>query len=114
MARATRSTAQHHEKEKEKHPDNTPATLRNKPASKKRKRGSILDNGDQPAVKQLRTDATVKAEDSLEPESFADTKIPQLQNAGDVPIDPTDAQKILDILEMYVPINARRQCCAAV
>jgi hypothetical protein len=110
MARATRSTVHNHEKEKEKekHPENTLTTIRNKPLSKKRKRGSILDNQDQPLAKQLRPDATIKAEDSLEPDSFSDSKVPHLQNAGDVSIDPVDAHKILDILEMYVPTDARR------
>jgi hypothetical protein len=105
MARATRSITQQQEKEKEKlSSDIAPSahTLKPKPATtKKRKRNSVPDNDVQPATKQLRIDLTIKDEDSQEPEGML-TKLPHLQEAGDVPIDSVNAQKILEILEMSV------------
>lgn len=100
MARATRSSAQ---ADKDKPQGSTPAPR--KPNAKKRKRTSNADadadtdaNGEQPSAKQPRT------EDSLEPEEQqpADVKEPGSQGSGDVPIEPSDAQKILDVLEVCV------------
>lgn len=107
MARATRSTTQNQEKEKDKQTDSASATalpLRPKATSKKRKRTSIPESDDQPAAKQSRTDVAIKDEGSPEPEGQLQKEhtSAQLQNAGEVPIDPVDAQKILDILEMCV------------
>ena len=117
MARATRSTAHNQEKEREKgkekekekekdeqHTDlpNTPS--RSKLASKKRKRGSLPETDEKPPVKQSRTDATFKTEDGVDQDSLParDSTLARLPNAGDVPVDPSDAAKILDVLEMYV------------
>jgi hypothetical protein len=102
MARATRSST-HQEKEKEKMSSDTASLpLKTKtPTTKKRKRNSGPDNDLQPATKQLRIDPTIKDEGSQEPEGIL-TQLPQLQDAGDVPIDFDNAQKILDILEMSV------------
>ena len=101
MARATRSSAQQVQ-ETDKQSD---SGSRGKAASKKRKRTSIAENNDQPAANQLRSgDVSIKEEGgSQEPEGISSVdKLPELQNAGDVPIDDGDAQKILDILEMCV------------
>lgn len=73
MARATRSSATQVQ-------DNPPRT---KSASKKRKRS---DN-DGHRIKDEHDDDNV-------------TKLQNLQLAADVPIDPSDAQRILDILDM--------------
>jgi hypothetical protein len=109
MARTTRSSTQHHEKEREKLSDNAPAQPRSKLVIKKRKRPSIShdddDDDDQPASKQLRSDWEMKEETSPEPEHvplFEENIPPQLQLAADVPIDVAHSQKILDILEMWV------------
>jgi hypothetical protein len=105
MARATRSSAQQGQEIDKQSEYSTTATPRGKAVSKKRKRTSIAENDDQPALKQLRSgDVAVKEEGSgQEPDSIPDTdKLPELQNAGDVSIDDGDAQKILDILEMCV------------
>jgi hypothetical protein len=102
MARATRSSAQQGQ-ETEKQIDS--ATPRGKAGSKKRKRTSIAENDDQPAAKQLRSsDVSIKEEGGSQELNGIPTadKLPELQNAGDVPIDDADAQKILDILEMWV------------
>lgn len=101
MARATRSTVA---QEKDKLGDSSSAASRGKAASKKRKRTSIVENDDQPAAKQLRSDITIKEETaSQEPEDkLMEDTFPTLQMAGDVAIDSEDAQKILDILEMCV------------
>ncbi|KAL6300249.1 hypothetical protein BKA93DRAFT_740856 [Sparassis latifolia] len=94
MARATRSTAQ---LEKDKPADVGPPAR--KTGSKKRKRTSLADSGDQPAAKQVRTD--IKEEGSQEPEEHPPNAKPvQLPGSGDVPIEPSDAEKILDVLEM--------------
>lgn len=100
MARATRSSAQ----QAQETSDSATAS-RGKATSKKRKRTSIAENSDQPAAKQLRSaDVSVKEEGgSQEPDGISSMdKLPELQNAGDVPINDGDAQKILDILEMCV------------
>ena len=101
MARTTRSTTQHQEQELV-----APLPPRTKHASKKRKRNSLQDNDEQPATKQLRTDQSISIKDEQDTQESHTlnslTTPPQLQNAGDVPIDPVEAQKILDILEMFV------------
>jgi hypothetical protein len=108
MARTTRSSTQHHEKEREKISDNAQVPPRSKLVIKKRKRPSIShddDDDDQPASKQLRSDWEMKEETSPEPEHvplFKENIPPQLQLAADVPIDAAHSQKILDILEMLV------------
>lgn len=98
MARATRSSAAN-EKQSE------PAPTRGKVAavaSKKRKRGSVAEIEDQPSAKQLRSgDSSIKDEEVSDTQPTTEQP-PTLQNAGDVPINSDDAQKILDILEMYV------------
>jgi hypothetical protein len=73
MARATRSSAT------QLHPERT------RQPAKKRKRTS---DGD-PAPKQPR----------IKEEAGDDRKLQSLQLAADVPIEPSDAQQILDILE---------------
>ncbi|OBZ79654.1 hypothetical protein A0H81_00373 [Grifola frondosa] len=94
MARATRSTTH---LEKDKPAETAPSTR--KTGSKKRKRVSNVDAADQPAAKQPRTD--IKEEDSQELEELpAETKEVDLPSSGDVPIQYSDAQKILDVLEM--------------
>lgn len=101
MARATRSSAAN-----EKQSESAPPPTRGKAAaaSKKRKRGSVAEIEDQPSAKQLRSgDSSVKdEEDNFEAQQPSNEQLPTLQNAGDVPINSEDAQKILDILEMYV------------
>lgn len=93
MARATRSAAAN---EKDK-PVEVSLPAR-KPGAKKRKRTSILENGDQPATKQSRTD--VKEEDGQEQDELSGvSKQAEVLGSGDVPIQPEDAGKILDILE---------------
>ncbi|KAI9572632.1 hypothetical protein HD554DRAFT_1330294 [Boletus coccyginus] len=83
MARATRSSAtQLHDKQQD-----PPATARTKPSLKKRKR---TDNDDhpakQPCIKEEHTDPV--------------PKLQHLQPAADAPLDPGDAQHILDILAL--------------
>ncbi|KAF8845437.1 hypothetical protein BDN67DRAFT_1065294 [Paxillus ammoniavirescens] len=98
MARATRSATQHHEKDKQPDPS---TSARGKSSTKKRKRTSLADNDDQPAQKQLRTENAIKEENPQDDDDkFNKRKPPELELAGDVPIDPSDAQKILDILEL--------------
>ncbi|KIK99899.1 hypothetical protein PAXRUDRAFT_822265 [Paxillus rubicundulus Ve08.2h10] len=97
MARATRSATQHHEKDRQPDPS---TSARGKSSTKKRKRASLADNDDQPAQKQLRTESAIKEENPQDDDDkFNKRKLPELELAGDVPIDPLDAQKILDILE---------------
>lgn len=88
MARATRSSA-----DKGKQQDVAP-TIR-KAGSKKRKRNPTAEHDEQPAPKQARTDDNQESE-----EQPTDIKVPDLLGSGDVPIDPSDAQKVLDVLEM--------------
>jgi hypothetical protein len=98
MARATRSATQHHEKDKQPDPS---TSSRGKSSTKKRKRTSLADNDDQPTQKQLRTENAIKEENPQDDDDkFNKRKLPELEFAGDVPIDPSDAQKILDILEL--------------
>lgn len=98
MARATRSTTAH---EKEKPAEAPP--LARKAASKKRKRPSAAgDPSDQPASKLARTDDAVKEEDVQDMEEIpAEEAKPELPSSGDVPLQPEDAEKILEVLEMY-------------
>lgn len=98
MARATRSAAAVTEKDKQA--DLLPPPIR-KPGAKKRKRTSFTENGDQPAAKHLRGD--IKEEDSQEQEgSPGITKPTETLGSGDVPLQASDAEKILDILEVFV------------
>lgn len=103
MTRATRSSAQSQELDKQT--ELAANTLRGKVATKKRKRTSIAETDEQPASKQLRSgDVSIKEEvgsHELEEVPEAD-KLADLPNAGDVPIHTGDAEKILDILEMCV------------
>ena len=98
MARTTRASAAN-----EKQNDPAPPPTRGKTAavaSKKRKRGSVAEIEDQPSAKQLRSgDSSIKDEEVSDAQPT--DQLPILQNAGDVPINSDDAQKILDILEMY-------------
>ncbi|KAF9243769.1 hypothetical protein BU15DRAFT_42734 [Melanogaster broomeanus] len=99
MARATRSATHHQEKDKQPDPS---TSARGKASTKKRKRTSIADNDDQPAQKQFRSENGIKEEipqDDDDPK-FNKGKLPELDLAGDVPIHSSDAQKILDILEL--------------
>ena len=84
MARATRSSATQLQ-------DKQPDPPRTKPSTKKRKRTS---DGDHPTPKQLR----IKEENGDDNPNRA--KLQSLQLAADVPIDPSDAQQILDILDL--------------
>ncbi|TFY70074.1 hypothetical protein EVJ58_g50 [Rhodofomes roseus] len=92
MARATRSAGQ---PDKDKAQDTAPAPR--KGGSKKRKRTSNADNGEQPATKQQRTS------ESQEPPELAseqlDTEPTDALGSGDVPIDSADAENILLVLE---------------
>ncbi|ETW87705.1 hypothetical protein HETIRDRAFT_378867 [Heterobasidion irregulare TC 32-1] len=101
MARATRSAKQQDDKSKGKPSDvPIPAPTRAKAVSKKRKRTSIAENDERPAVKLPRNgDAAVKEEDHDEDHN-AEQKSTETQGAGDIPMDSVDAQHILDILEM--------------
>ncbi|KAH7914449.1 hypothetical protein BJ138DRAFT_1079332 [Hygrophoropsis aurantiaca] len=98
MARATRSATHHQEKDKQ---IDQAANPRGKASTKKRKRTSLAETDEQPATKQLRAENGLKQEgtpDSEEP--LSKIKVPDLEPVADVPIDPLDAQKILDILEL--------------
>jgi hypothetical protein len=102
MARATRSSTQHQEKEKEKLSDAASFASRSKIVTKKRKRAPASHDDDQPASKQLRTDWDVKDETGSEPDTALtkDNNLLHIPFAGDMPIDPSDSQKILDVLQM--------------
>lgn len=109
MARATRASAQ---QEKDNPPEPAPQ-FRKAAASKKRKRTSFPDGDDQPANKHLRTDDDIKEEDdSPEPDdgpiSTSSSSSLQLPSSGDVPIQSEYAEKILEILEVYV-----HPCCSS-
>ncbi|KAI6153255.1 hypothetical protein BKA82DRAFT_998217 [Pisolithus tinctorius] len=99
MARATRSAAAH---EKDKQPDPAAsAQPRPKQSTKKRKRVSLADSGDHPPLKQHHPENGIKEEaipdDDEQPPIRA---LPELDLAADVPIRASDAQQILDILEL--------------
>lgn len=95
MARTTRSAVA---SEKEKPVDVTPPAR--KPGAKKRKRTSLPENGEQPAAKHIRSD--VKEEDGQEQAELSGAKPAQVLGSGDVPLQSSDAEKILDILEASV------------
>ncbi|EGO02762.1 hypothetical protein SERLA73DRAFT_158542 [Serpula lacrymans var. lacrymans S7.3] len=96
MARATRSTLQHSQKD-----DHNGLPHPHTKLSKKRKRSSISGIDDQPAHKQLRTETDIKEEGAEDNETMSEKDSPpSFEHAGDVPIDSLVAQKILDILEM--------------
>ncbi|KIJ68773.1 hypothetical protein HYDPIDRAFT_173418 [Hydnomerulius pinastri MD-312] len=98
MARTTRSAA--HNQEKDKQPDPT-TSGRAKSSTKKRKRTSLTADDDQPAQKQIRSENSIKEEHGQDDDQkFDKGKLPELELAGDVPIDPSDAQKVLDILQL--------------
>lgn len=100
MARATRSSATQLHNEKDKLPD--PPSARTKSSTKKRKRTSIADNNDHPPQKQLRSDTTIKEENQpdIDDDNPTTSKVHNLPLAADVPIDPSDAQQILDIVAL--------------
>jgi hypothetical protein len=120
MARATRSSVQTVEKDNDDGTENksapavvaasaatTAAAMSNK-ANKKRKRMSMaVDSEEQPAPKQAKA---VKEEEQEDPsqdlpqshQNEIEIKLQGIKGAGESPISPEDAQKILDILEMYV------------
>ncbi|KAI0072376.1 hypothetical protein K474DRAFT_1667917 [Panus rudis PR-1116 ss-1] len=97
MARATRSSAQ---QDTEKQPE--PPQPARKNANKKRKRNSIAGGDEQPLPKLPRTDEGIKEEDSQDPEEqqAEGTAEVNLPSSGDVPIQASDAEKILEILEV--------------
>lgn len=104
MVRATRSSASHHDKptdDVDKAPSSSPPhVLKAKIAlNKKRKRISgQLDLEDVPSTKQLRSD---DGDDVIMMDDDGhDTDGPSL--VAELPLKDDDAQKILDILEMYV------------
>ncbi|KAG1716775.1 hypothetical protein ID866_373 [Astraeus odoratus] len=100
MARATRSAAAQHHQERDRQPDPSTAT-RPKPSTKKRKRPSLPDNDDQPPPKQHLAENGIKDERNDDTdENLSVRKLPDLELAGDVPMDPSDAQQILDILDL--------------
>ena len=64
----------------------------------------MAENEEQPASKQLRS-GEMDVKEEGETEDMPEDKLADLPNAGDVPINAEDAEKILDILEMYGSIN---------
>ncbi|OCH92720.1 hypothetical protein OBBRIDRAFT_418786 [Obba rivulosa] len=92
MARATRSAAQH---EKDKPAESAPAAK--KAGSKKRKRVSNAADSE-PAAKQARTD--IKEEIAEADEHLTETKDGEVSSTGDMPILSSDAEEILDVLEV--------------
>ncbi|KAG1749669.1 uncharacterized protein EDB91DRAFT_1108978 [Suillus paluster] len=94
MARATRSATQQHEKDKQPDPG---LAQRGKQSTKKRKRVSLADD-DQPAAKQHRGENGIKEEST--DDKLSKGKLPELDHAADVPLDPLIAHKVLEILEM--------------
>ena len=107
MARATRSTVSHTDKREDENQDasGTPpptAPSITKPAkgvNKKRKRTTGTDSDDLPTAKQTKTtkEETPEKTEDAQPE---EPGYPPL--AGDLSMTAEDAQKILEILEMYV------------
>ena len=97
MARTTRSATT---QEKEKTINH--AQPARKGAPRKRKRSSLSEPADQPATKQSRVDGDVKEEAPPDPDEPqpAEPAHPEPPSSGDVPIQPDDAEKILEILEM--------------
>ncbi|KAG9314674.1 hypothetical protein JVU11DRAFT_5479 [Chiua virens] len=93
MARATRSSATQLHNEKDQ-----PTVSRSKSVTKKRKRNSLLENDDHPPTKQLR----IKDENNIDidDDTLHPQKLHHLPLTADVPIDPTHAQQILDVLDL--------------
>ncbi|KAK7694230.1 hypothetical protein QCA50_001410 [Cerrena zonata] len=95
MARATRSSAT---QDKDITNDPIPSNRKN---PKKRKRTSIADPSEQPALKQQRNDGDIKEEDE---QNHLDDSLSQevieinLPSTGDVPIQSQDAENILQVL----------------
>lgn len=89
MARTTRSSATVQEKDKssDKNQEIPPTT---KLKNKKRKRDSAVEHEDQPVNKLPRQDRD---------DELSSVDVPP---TPDTLLDPTNAQQILDILEMYV------------
>jgi hypothetical protein len=102
MTRTTRSTtSQQQQNEKEKLQTETPKSA----GAKKRKRTSVADHVEQPAHKVVRTQDDVKMEDSPEPVDTPDEEAvngAELPSSGDVPLQPEDSERILEVLEMYI------------
>jgi hypothetical protein len=124
MARATRSS-----KPAEPAPAAAPKATPTR-GGKKRKRASVAEPHGQPVAKQRRSTSARDEElevdhepSSPEPDGNAldhdaedeDSKLavapddasdkqdePESSSVGDLPLDATDAQKLLDVLEMYV------------
>ena len=92
MARATRSSATQLQNEKD-----LPSSAKSKSTTKKRKR---TDNDDHLPPKQLRPIKEENQPDIDDDNLNVATKLQNLQLAADVPINPSDAQQILDILEL--------------
>ena len=104
MARATRSTTGHLEKtvDENANPSSTPPpepAKVAKVANKKRKRAPGADSDDLPSAKQTKNVDDESIEKTEEVET-SEPGYPPL--VGDLPMTDEDAQKILDILEMYV------------
>lgn len=95
MARATRSSATQLQSDLK----DLPPSVKSKTTTKKRKRTSLADNDDHPPPKQLRA---IKEENlpDIDDDNLGATKRQHLPLAANVPIHPTDAQHILDILEL--------------
>lgn len=112
MARATRSSTQHHEKSKHLSPTSTSpptSSAATTPATKKRKRQTGLTqdpSDDQPASKQLRTDQHQVSDQPSEPDSTSANGSSSLSFAGDRPLDSQYASKILRILQAYVLLTS--------
>lgn len=101
MARATRSSAT-----QDKDKPNDPPSPSNRKNVKKRKRTSIADSSELPALKQPRTEDDIKEEDvqnHLDDSLSSDIVQINLPSSGDVPIQPQHAEKILQVLSVYVP-----------
>ena len=104
MARTTRSTASVQEKDKSVETTTTavlpPSRIKSK--SKKRKRDSAVEHEDQPATKTVRHDTSVDEDQQEDKDNVDSTYVPPLPTSADAPLDPLNAQQILDILEMHV------------
>ena len=116
MARATRSSTAHVEKHEDENQDpsgtsppvptaavpppqaaKSSKTLNNN-NNKKRKRAQGTDSDDLPSSKQVKANEEEEIPEKGEMESEPGLSLP---SAGDLPMTDEDAQKILDILEMY-------------
>ena len=101
-----------------------PSSSKPKSPTRKRKRMSLASPEDQPAIKQARngdvTDSHAANEQVQPPEDSANSISTHPKGAGDIPLEPQIAQRILDILEMLVPcfflrhiVNNVLNCCGA-